>query len=69
MEHFEITVDNIIYHIEPQEDESFNVYEAGIKIGSIFPELEDSGLVWKSLDLITPEHAQLIGEEIENYEM
>lgn len=44
----------------------YDIYNAGSLIGTINPEHDDSGQVlWVTADLITPDYAQKIGEEIE----
>jgi hypothetical protein len=44
----------------------YDVYDAGVHIGSITPDHDDNArVIWLSADLITPEYAQLIGEAIE----
>jgi hypothetical protein len=69
MEAFELKVDDIIYHMEPQEDETFNIFEAGINIGSIYPQVDDVGVVWYPNAFINTEDAQKFGEQIESCQM
>jgi hypothetical protein len=66
---FEITVDNILYTIEPQKDQRYFVFEAGIKVGSLYAEDSDMGVVWRSAELLTEEQAQKIGQAIIKHEM
>jgi hypothetical protein len=69
MEPFEIEVGELTYLVKPQEYGSFDIYEGDMMIGSVFPELDVNGTVWRSLDLITRENVEKIGEEIEMFEM
>jgi hypothetical protein len=69
MNPFELTVSGILYTVEPQGEDRYLIFEAGIKIGEVFTDITDEGIVWRSSDLITPEQANKFGEAIENYEV
>lgn len=65
MEPFEITVDDVVLTIEPQKDQSYKVFEAGIPIGRVTPDLNAGA--WKPVELLTDEHAQKIGQAIDKH--
>ncbi|WP_432709528.1 hypothetical protein [Pedobacter sp.] len=65
MEPFEITVDDVVLTIEPQKDHSYKVFEAGIPIGCVTPDLNAGA--WKPVELLTDERAQRIGQAIDRH--
>jgi len=65
MEPFEITLDDVLLTIEPQKDQSYQVFEAGIPIGRITPDL-DAGS-WIPVELLTDERAREIGQAIDKH--
>jgi hypothetical protein len=69
MKPFELTIGDILYNVEPQGEDRYLIFEAGIRIGEVFTDITDQGIVWRSTDLITPEQANKFGESIENYEI
>lgn len=65
MEPFEITVDEVLLTIEPQKDQSYKVFEAGIPIGRITPDL-DAGS-WTAVEMLHDERARKIGQAIDRH--
>lgn len=70
MEPFEINLLGERLMVHPQPDGSFQVFRGETKLATLIPNENsymDNG--WTSLDLISSEYVQQIGELIEEHEM
>ncbi|RNL54591.1 hypothetical protein [Pedobacter jejuensis] len=64
MENFNITVNNINYLIEPQDNGTYRVMDGEEKIGVIYAESVDEKKEWRTLDELESEFVSAAGEQI-----
>ena len=64
MKSFEIQLVNDKFIIEPQENGTYRIMEGEEKLGVIYPEPGEAGVVWQTMDVLEPEFVQQLGELI-----
>lgn len=69
MENFSIQLLDQTYQIEPQENGTFRIFEGEEKIGFIYPEVEEDGTVWKTMDELEDDFVAQIGELVSEHNM
>jgi hypothetical protein len=69
MKSFEIELAGDLLTVLPQDGDVFKIYNNETYIGTIQSGLNNMGVEWKVIDLITDEYAKQIGELIEEHEM
>lgn len=69
MENFNIQLFDQTYQIEPQEKGTFRIFEREEKIGVIYPEVEEDGTVWKTMDELDSDFVAQIGELVSEHNM
>jgi hypothetical protein len=69
MENFEIQLLGATYTVEPQENGTFRILQAGQKVGTVYPEPGTLAVEWKTMDDIGEDFAAQIGELISAHEM
>jgi len=67
MENFEIQLLEKRYGIEPQENGTFRIMDAGEKIGVIYPEPGDLAIEWRTMDELEPDFVAQLGELISEH--
>ena len=68
MDPFEITVEEKVLLIYPQEDGTYIVNEEEIKFAHLYPEEENEEIIWNTADSISSKFLKEIGMAIENHE-
>lgn len=66
-EKFEIKFGDEILEVVSNEDGSFAIHNTNGKICDLNPEIRKEGTVWTSVDLITPNYVEQLGELIESH--
>lgn len=69
MENFSIQLIDQTYQIEPQENGTFRIFEGEEKIGVIYPEVDEDGTVWKTMDDLNPDFVAQVGELVSEHNM
>lgn len=71
MEPFEINLLGESLRIEPQADESFDIFRGETKLATLIPGTDPvtGGVQLETTDLISSEYVKQIGELIEEHEM
>ncbi len=68
MDPYELTVEGARLLVRPQNDGTYLIYRANFKIGRLYPDVTESGVVWETADGIDDNYAVSIGKAIEGYE-
>jgi hypothetical protein len=69
MEKFNIQLLEQTFLIEPQENGTFRIFDGEEKIGVIYPEVEEDGTVWKTMDNLDNDFVQQLGELVSEHNM
>jgi hypothetical protein len=69
MEKFNIQLVEQTFLIEPQENGTFRIFDGEEKIGVIYPEVEEDGTVWKTMDNLDNDFVQQLGELVSEHNM
>lgn len=69
MENFNVQLLNQTYQIEPQENGTFRIFEGEEKIGVIYPEVDEDGTTWKTMDDLNADFVNQIGELVSEHNM
>lgn len=69
MQTFEIQLPDKTYMIEPQENGTFRVLDGEEKIGVVYPEVDEHGTKWKTMDELEDGFVSQIGELISEHHM
>lgn len=69
MENFSIQLIDQTYQIQPQENGTFRIFEGEEKIGVIYPEVDEDGTVWKTMDDLNPDFVAQVGELVSEHNM
>ena len=69
MEKFSIQLLEQTFLIEPQENGTFRIFDGEEKIGVIYPEVEEEGTVWKTMDDLDADFVQQLGELVSEHNM
>ncbi|RZJ80591.1 MAG: hypothetical protein EOO47_07065 [Flavobacterium sp.] len=69
MEKFSIQLVEQTFLIEPQENGTFRIFDGEEKIGVIYPEVEEDGTVWKTMDNLDNDFVQQLGELVSEHNM
>lgn len=69
MGNFSIQLIDQTYQIEPQENGTFRIFEGEEKIGVIYPEVDEDGTVWKTMDDLNPDFVAQVGELVSEHNM
>jgi len=67
MENFEIQLLDKSYGVEPQDNGTFRILDAGEKIGVIYPEPGDLTIEWRTMDELEPDFVAQLGELISEH--
>ena len=68
METFEIQLVNDKFIIEPQENGTYRIMDGEQKLGVIYPEASENGITWQTMDELTPDFVQQLGELISEHQ-
>jgi len=66
---FEIQLADKTYTIEPQENGTFRVLNEEDKIGVVYPEVDEFGTTWKTMDELETDFVSQIGELISEHSL
>lgn len=69
MEKFNIQLVEQTFLIEPQENGTFRIFDGEEKIGVIYPEVEEDGIIWKTMDNLDNDFVQQLGELVSEHNM
>lgn len=69
MENFSVQLLDKSYQVEPQENGTFRVMDGEEKIGVIYPEVNEDGTAWKTMDDLDPDFVDQIGELVSEHNM
>jgi len=64
MEDFEVQLLEKTYAISPQENGTFRIFDGEEKIGLIYPEVDEDGTHWQTMDEMEQGFVAQIGELI-----
>ncbi len=67
MENFEVQFLGKQYSVEPQDNGTFRIMDAGEKIGVIYPEPGDLAIEWRTMDELEPDFVAQLGELISEH--
>ena len=67
MENFTIQLVEKSYHIEPQDNGTFRIFDGDEKIGVIYPEVSEFGTEWKTMDELEQDFVTQVGELVTEY--
>ncbi|RZL48386.1 MAG: hypothetical protein EOP00_09375 [Pedobacter sp.] len=68
MKSFEIQLSANRFLIEPQENGTFRIMEGEKKLGVVYPEPGDDGVIWQTMDELAPDFVSQIGELITEFQ-
>lgn len=68
METFEIQLVNDKFIIEPQENGTYRIMDGEQKLGVIYPGASEAGVIWQTMDELTPDFVQQLGELISKHQ-
>jgi hypothetical protein len=69
MENFSVQLLDKSYQVVPQENGTFRVMDGEEKIGVIYPEVNEEGTAWKTMDDLDPDFVDQIGELVSDHNM
>lgn len=67
MEKFELNLDGLNYHVEPQDNGTYRIMNGEEKVGVIYAEPGDAGTEWKTLDELDTELVTNLGKAITSH--